>query len=52
MRSIEEGVLFLDAGRNILRMLPPLVINKEHVDQIIQVLEHVVGEEEAAKLRG
>jgi acetylornithine/LysW-gamma-L-lysine aminotransferase len=52
MRSIEEGVLFLDAGRNILRMLPPLIINKEHVNQIIKVLEHVVGEEEAAKLRG
>jgi 4-aminobutyrate aminotransferase-like enzyme len=39
-------VLILDAGRNVLRFLPPLVIKKEHIDKAIAVLDKVIGEEE------
>jgi acetylornithine/N-succinyldiaminopimelate aminotransferase len=39
-------VLILDAGRNVLRFLPPLVIEKDQIDKTISVLNEVIGEEE------
>lgn len=49
--AMERGVLFLDAGRNVVRMLPPLVIQRSQIDKAISVLDEVLGEEEAARLR-
>ena len=46
LKSMERGVLILDAGRNVLRFLPPLVIEKEQIDKTISVLDEVIGEEE------
>jgi acetylornithine/succinyldiaminopimelate/putrescine aminotransferase len=45
-KSMNKGVLILDAGRNILRFLPPLIIEKEHIDTVISVLDKVIKEEE------
>lgn len=45
--SLEKGVLLLDAGRNVLRFLPPLVITRAHIDRTIQVLDEVIGEKES-----
>lgn len=50
--SLERGVLMLDAGRNVLRFLPPLVVTRAHIDRATQVLEEVVGEIESGRLRG
>ncbi len=50
--SMKRGVIILDAGRNILRFLPPLVISREQIDQVVSVLDVVIGEEESARLRG
>ena len=36
----------LDAGRTVVRLLPPLVINKKQIDRAITVLDEVLGEEE------
>ena len=44
--SLKKGVLLLDAGRNVLRFLPPLVITRSHIDRTIQVLDEVIGEKE------
>ena len=46
LKSMERGVLLLDAGRNVLRFLPPLVIEKEQIDKTISVLDEVIKEEE------
>ena len=35
----KEGLLVISAGGNVLRMVPPLVIEKEHVDEMIEKLE-------------
>jgi acetylornithine/LysW-gamma-L-lysine aminotransferase len=51
LSSIDRGVLFLDAGRNIVRMLPPLVIQKNQLTEAISILDEVLGEEETARLR-
>jgi acetylornithine/LysW-gamma-L-lysine aminotransferase len=42
---MDRGVLVLDAGRNILRFLPPLVIEKEQIDGVVDVLDSVMAEE-------
>jgi acetylornithine/LysW-gamma-L-lysine aminotransferase len=46
IKAMDRGVLILDAGRNVLRFLPPLVIEKEQIDKTISVLDEVIGEEE------
>jgi acetylornithine/LysW-gamma-L-lysine aminotransferase len=46
LKAMDRGVLILDAGRNVLRFLPPLVIEKEQIDKAIAVLDEVLGEEE------
>jgi acetylornithine/succinyldiaminopimelate/putrescine aminotransferase len=46
LKAMDRGVLILDAGRNVLRFLPPLVIEKEQIDKAIAVLDAVLGEEE------
>ncbi len=52
LKSLDRGVLILDAGRNILRFLPPLVIKREHIDRVIATLDTVLEEEENERLRG
>jgi acetylornithine/LysW-gamma-L-lysine aminotransferase len=49
LKCADGGVLILDAGRNVLRFLPPLVITKDQVDKTITVLDMVLGEEENAR---
>ena len=46
MGLIEEGVLMLYSGRNILRILPPLVIKEEDVTKVLHALDVVIGKEE------
>ena len=46
LKAAAKGVLVLDAGRNVVRMLPPLVIEKEQIDRAVSVLDEVLGEEE------
>ncbi len=52
LRSLERGVLMLDAGRNVLRFLPPLVITRAHIDRTVEILDEVIGEKESGRLRG
>ena len=50
LKCMERGVLILDAGRNILRFLPPLVIEREHIDRVIDILDTVIEEEKNERL--
>jgi acetylornithine/succinyldiaminopimelate/putrescine aminotransferase len=52
MRSIEKRLLVLEAGRNVIRLLPPLVMNKKEADKVVQVLSEVIGEEASARNGG
>ncbi len=49
LKCADRGVLILDAGRNVLRFLPPLVIIKEQIDKAMAVLDAVLEEEENAR---
>lgn len=46
MGLIKEGVLMLYSGRNILRILPPLVITEEDVTKVLHALDIILTEEE------
>jgi acetylornithine/N-succinyldiaminopimelate aminotransferase len=37
--ALEKGLILINAGPNILRFVPPLVIEKQHVDEMIGILE-------------
>ncbi len=41
----EQGVLVLNAGMNVIRLLPPLVIEQEQLERVAQALETVLVEE-------
>ncbi len=43
-RCIKRGLLIISAGTNIIRFVPPLVIGREHVDEMTAVLESVLAE--------
>ncbi len=46
MNLIKEGVLMLYSGRNILRILPPLVISENDITKVLQSLDSVLTKEE------
>ncbi len=40
--ALEHGVLALPAGRTVLRLLPPLTIEREHAEEVIDAVEDVL----------
>ncbi len=46
MGLIREGVLMLYSGRNILRILPPLVISEEDITKVLHSLDIILTKEE------
>lgn len=36
--ALEEGLLVISAGKDVLRLVPPLVITKEHIDEMAEKL--------------
>lgn len=44
LKLMEQGVLALPAGPTVLRFLPPLVINKEQIDIVVEKVAGVLGE--------
>lgn len=41
-RALEEGLVLINAGTNVIRFLPPLVITREHVDEMISILKKCI----------
>lgn len=38
LKAMDEGLLVISAGAEVLRMVPPLIITKENVDEMIKIL--------------
>ena len=38
-KALEQGLFIITAGADVIRMVPPLVIEKKHVDEMIEKLE-------------
>ena len=43
MSSLEEGLIVITAGSDVLRFVPPLVITKENVDEMAEKLERALA---------
>lgn len=43
-----RGVLLLNAGTHVLRLLPPLIVEPEHIEQLISALSDILWEIDAA----
>lgn len=41
-KAMEEGLLIISARSDVIRLVPPLVIGKEHVDEMIEKLRKVL----------
>jgi acetylornithine/LysW-gamma-L-lysine aminotransferase len=41
--AIEHSILALPAGRTVLRLLPPLTIEREHADEVVDALEAIIA---------
>lgn len=42
-KALDNGLILINAGTNIVRFLPPLVITKQDVDSMIDILEKAIG---------
>lgn len=43
-KALEKGLLIISAGSDVIRFVPPLVIEKEHIDEMIEKLDAVLAE--------
>jgi len=50
MRALAKGVVLLYSKKNILRFLPPLVIERPQLDKVADILEGLLREEEQERL--
>ncbi len=39
LKAMDKGLILITAGANVIRFVPPLVISKEHVDEMTGILE-------------
>ncbi len=39
--ALEKGLIVISAGSNVVRIVPPLVIEKEHIDEMVTILDEV-----------
>lgn len=41
-KALEKGLILINAGTNIIRFVPPLVITKEHIDEMTAILDDCI----------
>ena len=41
-RALEEGLILINAGTNVIRFVPPLVISRRHIDEMIDILDDCI----------
>lgn len=42
-QMLKKGVVLISAGTSIIRFVPPLVVEKEHIDIMCEKLEEIFG---------
>ncbi len=43
-KALEKGLILINAGANIIRFVPPLVISKKNVDEMVEILTSAIDE--------
>ena len=44
VHALDQGLILINAGQNIIRFVPPLIITKEHVDTMLAILDKCITE--------
>ena len=44
-KALKEGLIVITAGSNVLRFVPPLIIEKAHVDEMVEKLKKALENE-------
>lgn len=42
-KALDKGLLVISAGSDVLRIVPPLIIKKAHIDQMTEILEECLA---------
>ncbi len=42
-KALEQGLLVISAGGNVLRIIPPLIVEKEHIDEMAEILKKILA---------
>ena len=45
-RAIQKGLLLINAGTNIIRFIPPLIVSKADVDSMIEIVDACFADEQ------
>lgn len=43
-KALEKGLVLISAGSNVIRFLPPLIISRDDVDEMITMLKEILNE--------
>lgn len=43
-KALDKGMILISAGSNVIRFVPPLIVEKEHIDTMIGTLDQVLSE--------
>ncbi|MBE5927177.1 MAG: aspartate aminotransferase family protein [Lachnospiraceae bacterium] len=44
VKALEKGLIVISAGKDVLRFVPPLIISKENVDEMIEILRSILDD--------
>ena len=44
----EQGLILVNAGTNVIRLVPPLIIEKQHVDELVEKLTVILSAQQGA----
>ena len=42
-KALEEGLIVITAAQNVIRMIPPLIVEKEHIDEMCEKMKKVLS---------
>jgi acetylornithine/LysW-gamma-L-lysine aminotransferase len=48
--GIRHGLLMLYSGKNVIRLLPPLLMDKETISEALEIMDELISEEEKRRV--
>jgi acetylornithine/LysW-gamma-L-lysine aminotransferase len=52
LEALDNGVIVLESGKTVVRLLPPLTINEHEAERVVQVVGGAIKEEEKKRTAG